>query len=131
MRMDIIMCSIDGPQFTTDKNRGHGTYERIINNINWLRAVGYTGDIVARMTVSSVGNVYESVTHLLSKGLFDHVHWQVFFKIFFYRWMYYGIVIWMLDMVILKNGEMKIIILVLYKIIFRYYETNKFIFRKL
>lgn len=130
MRMDIIMCSIDGPQFTTDKNRGHGTYERIINNINWLRAVGYTGDIVARMTVSSVGNVYESVTHLLSKGLFDHVHWQVFF-IIFYRWMYYGIVIWMLDMVILKNGEMKIIILVLYKILFRYYKTNKFVFRKL
>lgn len=76
-RFRTIMCSIDGTQYVTDSERGSGTYEKVINNIYWLRQIGYKGDICARMTVSKYGNVYENVTHLLSKGLFSHVHWQL------------------------------------------------------
>lgn len=78
LKMDTILCSIDGRPEITNKCRGEGTYERIIENMESIVAKGYQNDIVARMTVSTEqgGDIYEEVMHLISKG-FKHVHWQL------------------------------------------------------
>ncbi|KAK8816852.1 hypothetical protein WA577_002646 [Blastocystis sp. JDR] len=78
MKMDTILCSIDGRPEITNKCRGNGTYERIIENVECIKAKGFKNDIVARMTVSvsQGGDIYEEVMHLINKG-FKHVHWQL------------------------------------------------------
>ena len=53
LKMDTILCSIDGRPEITNKCLGEGTYERIIENVEWIKAKGYQNDIVARMTVST------------------------------------------------------------------------------
>jgi putative peptide-modifying radical SAM enzyme len=77
MRLNAILVSVDGDETTTDFNRGKGTYKKVIDNVKCIRAKGYKGDVIARMTVSEVCDIYNSVSHLLSLGLFDHVHWQL------------------------------------------------------
>ncbi len=77
MRLDTILVSLDGDEKTTDFNRGKGTYQKVIDNVKLIRAKGYKGDVIARMTVSEVCDIYESVKFLLNLGLFDHVHWQL------------------------------------------------------
>ncbi|MFW9994868.1 MAG: TIGR04084 family radical SAM/SPASM domain-containing protein, partial [Candidatus Odinarchaeota archaeon] len=52
-------------------------YEQVIKNIQSIRERGFTGDLVARMTVSAQSNIYADVRHLLGLKLFDHVHWQL------------------------------------------------------
>jgi len=78
-QMDTILISVDGGPEVTNKSRGNGTWERAINNARYIRKNGYKNDLVARMTVSNVSNVYEDVRYLieLDDGLFDHVHWQL------------------------------------------------------
>ena len=76
-RIHTILVSIDGNDETTDANRGKGTYSKVIEAVKTIRAKNYKGDLIARMTVSEVCDIYQSVMHLLSLGLFDHVHWQL------------------------------------------------------
>jgi putative peptide-modifying radical SAM enzyme len=78
-RISSILVSIDGRQKTTDVNRGKGIYDRVLTNCKIIRKRGFTGDLVARMTVSEVADVYQEVTHLfsLTDPDFDHVHWQL------------------------------------------------------
>lgn len=76
-KLDTILVSIDGDEATTDFNRGKGTYKKAIASVKAIRERKYKGDMIARMTVSEVCDIYASVTHLLSLGLFDHVHWQL------------------------------------------------------
>lgn len=78
LKMDTILCSIDGRPEITNKCRGEGTYERIMENVECIKAKGYQNDIVARMTVSTSqgGDIYEEVMHLIKQG-FKHVHWQL------------------------------------------------------
>lgn len=47
--------------------RGQGTYERIMENVAYIKSVGFKNDIVARMTVSveQQGDIYEEVMHIL------------------------------------------------------------------
>ena len=90
MKMDTILCSIDGRPQTTNRCRGEGTYERIMENVACIKAKGFSNDLVARMTVSveQRGDIYEDVMHILSLPLhsftphligvgFRHVHWQL------------------------------------------------------
>ena len=72
MKMDTILCSIDGRPEITNKCRGNGTYERIIENVECIKAKGFKNDIVARMTVSvsQGGDIYEEVMHILCVPLF-------------------------------------------------------------
>ena len=67
MKMDTILCSIDGRPEITNKCRGNGTYERIMENVECIKAKGFKNDIVARMTVSvsQGGDIYEEVMHIL------------------------------------------------------------------
>jgi uncharacterized protein len=77
-----ILVSIDGTKDVTEKERGRGVYDRVTRNVEFLRRQGFRGDVVARMTVAQGTNIYENVRHLLGTGLFDHVHWQLSFSMF-------------------------------------------------
>jgi putative peptide-modifying radical SAM enzyme len=74
-----ILVSIDGTEETTDGYRSKGVYQKVIRNVNWLREIGYEGDIVARMAVSEQSDIYSDVRHLLDlrNPSFDNVHWQL------------------------------------------------------
>jgi len=77
-RMGRILVSIDGNKARTDKNKGKGTYDSVMDNLELIQEQGYKGEIVARMTISpdSGSDIYEQVLHLLSTG-FTSVHWQI------------------------------------------------------
>jgi putative peptide-modifying radical SAM enzyme len=81
-RFHSILVSIDGTRETTDRERGSGVYDRVTRNLEIVRKRGFSGDLVARMTVVQGSNIYENVRHLLDTGLFDHVHWQLSFSMF-------------------------------------------------
>lgn len=76
-KLDAILVSIDGDRFTTDYYRGKGVYDAVINNVHYLREIGYDGDIIARMTISGNSDIYRDVLHLINLRLFDHIHWQL------------------------------------------------------
>jgi putative peptide-modifying radical SAM enzyme len=78
-RFHSILVSIDGIEETTDGYRSKGVYQSVIDNVRWLREIGYEGDIVARMAVSEQSDIYRDVRHLveLRNPSFDHVHWQL------------------------------------------------------
>jgi len=77
-----ILASIDGTREVTDAERGEGVYERVIRNSRLVRERGFNGDLVARMTVEQGTNVYENVRHLVGTGIYDHIHWQLNFGMF-------------------------------------------------
>ena len=82
-----ILVSIDGTKDVTDRARGNGVYDRIMDNIKLIRQRGFAGDLVARMTVAQGTDIYENVMHLLTlKTGFDHVHWQLDFEMFWEAW---------------------------------------------
>ena len=66
MKIDTILCSIDGRPEITNRCRGANTYERILENVECIKAKGYSHDLVARMTVSveQQGDIYEEVMHI-------------------------------------------------------------------
>lgn len=70
-----ILVSIDGGKEITDRNRGEGIYDRIMENVGDIRDRGFKGDLIARMAYSDGGDIHRDVSHLL--GIFDHVHWQL------------------------------------------------------
>jgi putative peptide-modifying radical SAM enzyme len=78
-RFHSILVSIDGTEQTTDGYRSKGVYKKVINNVRWLREIGFDGDTVARMAVSEQSDIYRDVRHLvdLRDPSFDHVHWQL------------------------------------------------------
>jgi putative peptide-modifying radical SAM enzyme len=78
-RFDAILVSIDGDSSLTDRFRGRGVYRRVLENVKKIREDGYTGDIIARMTITEESSIYRDVKHLLSTGLFNHIHWQISF----------------------------------------------------
>ncbi|MFA5174249.1 MAG: TIGR04084 family radical SAM/SPASM domain-containing protein [Candidatus Pacearchaeota archaeon] len=78
-KIDKILISIDGNKKRTDFNRGDGTYDKLVENINLIRRNGYKGEIVARMTIG-FSDIYEQVLHLIDltkERLFDSIHWQL------------------------------------------------------
>lgn len=81
-RLHSVLVSVDGTREVTDKERGKGVYERVMRNLALVREKGFRGDLVARMTVVQGTDIYENVRHLLATGLFDHVHWQLSFSMF-------------------------------------------------
>ncbi len=78
-RMASILISIDGDKEVTEINRGKGVYDKIQKNIINIRERGFSGDLIARMTVSEDSDIFKDVTYLLNdeKLTFDHVHWQL------------------------------------------------------
>lgn len=78
-KIKTILVSIDGRADTTDFNRGTGVYSKVLKNCQEIRANGYSGELVARMAVSEVADIYEEVRHLdsLDNPSFDYIHWQL------------------------------------------------------
>lgn len=83
-KIDKMLVSLDGNKERTDFNRGEGTYDKVIENIKKVRIKGYTGEIVARMTLSPLMeggevsyDIFYQVMHIFGLGLFDSIHWQI------------------------------------------------------
>ncbi len=78
-KFDTILVSIDGRKETTDYYRGEGVYDKIMENIRYIRENGFQGDLIARMAVSHETDIFLDVMHLLKlkDPGFDHVHWQL------------------------------------------------------
>jgi len=72
-----ILVSIDGDKERTDSNRGIGTYKLVMKNISLIKGKGYSGDIIARMTLGIESpDIFEQVLHLIDSG-FSSIHWQI------------------------------------------------------
>ena len=77
-RLDAILVSVDGGKDLTDHYRGEGIYERVFQNLRLIRAKGFVGEVIARMTVGRETRIDREVWSLLSgEGLLDSVHWQL------------------------------------------------------
>jgi uncharacterized protein len=79
-RFTTVLVSIDGREKLTDANRGAGVYARVLENVRRIRANGYTGELIARMTVTESTDIGDSV-HWLSENIpgrpFSSIHWQL------------------------------------------------------
>jgi len=78
-RFSTILVSIDGRRELTDANRGAGVYDRVMENIRKIRTRGYTGELIARMTVTERTDIREAVRHLAANPVysFSSIHWQI------------------------------------------------------
>jgi uncharacterized protein len=78
-RFVTILISLDGRQELTDANRGDGVYDRVMENIRKIRLQGYTGELIARMTVTEKTDIVEAVHYLASNPdySFSSIHWQI------------------------------------------------------
>ncbi|MCX6800905.1 MAG: TIGR04084 family radical SAM/SPASM domain-containing protein [Candidatus Diapherotrites archaeon] len=78
-KFHTVLVSIDGTKETTDRNRGEGTYEKIISNLKLLKKNGFKGEIIARMCVEEPTDFYKDLMHLLKNKEFPFVsiHWQL------------------------------------------------------
>ncbi len=80
-RFHTILISIDGRREVTDAYRGRGVYDRIIRNARLVKR-HFHGDLIARMVASLRSDIYRDALHLAKLGVFDHVHWQLDFELF-------------------------------------------------
>ena len=78
-RFVTILVSLDGKKELTDANRGAGVYDQVMENIRKIRAQGYNGELIARMTVTERTDIVEAVHHLACNPdySFPSIHWQV------------------------------------------------------
>ncbi|MGA1822378.1 MAG: TIGR04084 family radical SAM/SPASM domain-containing protein [Thermoplasmatota archaeon] len=78
-RLDSILVSLDGGREITDRRRGEGTFDLVMENLRDIRRRGYEGDLIARMAVSKDADIHRDVTYLMNSEdpRFDHVHWQL------------------------------------------------------
>jgi len=78
-RFSTILVSLDGPAALTDAHRGAGVYAAVMKNVRGLRAGGYGGELIARMTVVEDTDIEEAVLHLagIPDNPFTSVHWQI------------------------------------------------------
>ncbi len=78
-RFHTILVSVDGDDATTDRSRGKGTYRRAVENIKRVKRGGFSGEIIARMTIDMNTDIRDQVTWLLlnKECPFESVHWQL------------------------------------------------------
>jgi uncharacterized protein len=78
-RFVTILVSLDGGREPTDTNRGAGVYDRVMENVQKIRTRGYTGELIARMTVTEKTDIVEAVHYLASNPdySFSSIHWQI------------------------------------------------------
>jgi putative peptide-modifying radical SAM enzyme len=77
-----ILVSIDGGKEITNKNRGEGTWEKVTENLNLIKANGFRGEIIARMAIEEPTDFFKDIIELVdpkdANGFkFDSVHWQL------------------------------------------------------
>lgn len=78
-RFETILVSLDGTEEVTDRHRGEGTYRRVMENVQDLVDGGFSGEIIARMTIGQDTDVHEAVSSLAGNSLypFRSIHWQL------------------------------------------------------
>jgi putative peptide-modifying radical SAM enzyme len=78
-RFESVFVSLDGDEALTDFYRGRGTYSRVAENLRRIERNGFSGEIVARMTVGEATEIDEQVLALaLNKDMpISAVHWQL------------------------------------------------------
>ncbi|PKL69460.1 MAG: putative peptide-modifying radical SAM/SPASM domain-containing protein [Methanomicrobiales archaeon HGW-Methanomicrobiales-1] len=78
-RLSTILVSLDGGEDLTDGNRGMGVYRKVIENVRKIREGGYSGELIARMTVTERTDIAEAVHWLFQNPdySFNSIHWQL------------------------------------------------------
>ncbi len=78
-RFHAILVSVDGEEDLTDYYRGVGTFRKVLDNLKLIVKNGYSGELIARMTVMEQTDIYEQVKWLVdnSEFPFSSVHWQL------------------------------------------------------
>ena len=78
-RFHTILVSIDGQEDLTDAYRGAGTYRKVIDNLKIIKKNGFTGELIARMTIMEQTDIEKQVKYLLDNPdfLFTSIHWQL------------------------------------------------------
>jgi len=78
-QFSTILISIDGRKDLTDSNRGKGVYNQVMENVRKIRNNGYTGELIARMTVTEATEIIDEVRFLASNPdySFSSIHWQI------------------------------------------------------
>lgn len=78
-RFHTILVSIDGDKALTDFYRGAGTFRKVIDNLKLIEKNGFSGELIARMTVMENTDIYNQVRWLLENDefAFSSVHWQL------------------------------------------------------
>ena len=78
-RFSTILVSLDGREALTDENRGAGVFSRVMANVKKIRANGYRGELIARMTVTERTDIVDAVRYLAENPdySFTSIHWQM------------------------------------------------------
>jgi uncharacterized protein len=78
-RLHTILVSIDGDQALTNFYRGDGTFRKVVDNLKSIKKNGFSGELIARMTVMEDTDIYKQVRWLLNNDefSFSSVHWQL------------------------------------------------------
>jgi putative peptide-modifying radical SAM enzyme len=78
-RFHTILVSLDGNEGLTDYYRGKGTFRKVIENVKLIVQNGFSGELIARMTVMEQTDIHEQVMWLLDNDefSFSSVHWQL------------------------------------------------------
>jgi uncharacterized protein len=78
-RFHTILVSIDGEEALTDYYRGAGTFRKVINNLKLIKKNGFSGELIARMTIMEQTDLNKQVRWLLNNDefSFSSIHWQL------------------------------------------------------
>ncbi len=78
-RFHTILVSVDGEEALTDYYRGKGTFRKAIDNIKYVKKNGFSGELIARVTVMEQTDIYKQVQWLLNNDnfSFSSIHWQL------------------------------------------------------
>jgi putative peptide-modifying radical SAM enzyme len=78
-RFHTILVSVDGDEALTDYYRGKGTFKRLVENLRCIMENGFSGELIARMTVMEQTDIEAQVKWLLDNRVFSFssVHWQL------------------------------------------------------
>lgn len=78
-RFTTILVSLDGRKELTDGNRGDGVFAKVMENVKKIRANGYTGELIARMTVTERTDIFDAVRYIADNPYhsFSSIHWQM------------------------------------------------------
>ncbi|MGE5575436.1 MAG: TIGR04084 family radical SAM/SPASM domain-containing protein [Ignavibacteria bacterium] len=78
-RFHTILVSIDGKEAITDAYRGAGTYRKVIDNLKLINKNGFSGELIARMTIMEQTDIEKQVKYLLDNPdfSFTSIHWQL------------------------------------------------------
>ena len=78
-RFHTLLVSVDGEEGLTDFYRGQGVFRKVVENLRLIQRNGFSGELIARVTVMEQTDIYSQVRFLLENPefSFSSVHWQL------------------------------------------------------